>query len=201
MLDTQAVLRHVQHGDFPTTWRIFRGKDFRFVQAVLGGAFVFLFVCIILAVIDQRALHQQILFSNFPHISPSFPYAVSGIAVIAVIFGYTAWKKAARQRDSILVLMPEGLVQCTDYRIPEKRAYKTLSYAEVADMALKRIDKSTGSAEAGYVQSVHFDYALDITYKSGQKERWTLDIRFGYPDEMAKTIIDGYEKFHPGKAL
>jgi uncharacterized integral membrane protein len=190
MIDPQAVILQVEQGKNPTTWQVFRGKDFRFVQSILVGVFIILFSIFIIQTVGERLLRFPLLFTTFPHIAPAFPYIVAGIVIIAARFSYAAWAKAARQKDSLLVLMPDGLVQCTNYHLVEKREYKTVFYPDCASMTLRRIDSFANSNSL-----MNINYFIVIIYTNGQEEQWQIDIRFGDPKTMADKIISAYEKY------
>jgi hypothetical protein len=120
-----------------------------------------------------------------------FPFIAGIIVVIAARFGYITWLRAVQQKDSILVLMPDGLVQCTHYHTPEKHEYKVLSYAAIASMTFRRIDTSTGTTKNMYI--IRVAYGIDITYKDGVHEQWTFDKRFGPSRDMARMVVQAYE--------
>jgi hypothetical protein len=198
MIDPYAVLLQVEQGNTPTTWHILKGKDFRF-EGILVGAFILLFLSLFIGTVVENFLHLHLLFNDFPHLSPSFPYIALGIVLIAVLKGYKSWRRGARERDSILVLMPDGLIQCTNYHAPTEHEYKILSYPEITKMTFRRIDASTSTIER--TRFMHIDYAIDIVYKNSQSEQWIVDRRFGYPDDVARMIIREFEKYCPEQAL
>ncbi|BCL80581.1 hypothetical protein ccbrp13_30460 [Ktedonobacteria bacterium brp13] len=199
MIDPKAVILQVQQGDPPTTWKILKGRDFRFVQGVIGGLFLFVFLYLLIWQVSEKLFHVTIPFSYFPYLIPWFPYDIVLIAFLAALYGYKAWSKAARQKDSALVLMPDGLVQCTNYHDIEKHEYKVLFYPDIANIEFRRIDASKGNPTTNMYQ-IRVYYGVIITYQNNQEEQWMLDIRFGPPDDIAKTIVNEYKKYRLSQA-
>ena len=197
MIDPKAVILQVQQGNPPANWQIFKGKDFRFAQGIVGGVIIFVVLFLLLWGISTQYFQFDI-FSNFPHIPLWFSFITVAIAIFAVRYGYTAWQKASQQKDSILVLLPDGLVHCTNYHDIEKHEYKVLSYTDITNMTMRSIRSSTMTSNR--MMLTNTEYFIDITYKNGQKERWTLDIRFAPPDTTAEMIIKEYKKFRVKQA-
>jgi hypothetical protein len=100
--------------------------------------------------------------------------------VVALLLGMVIKFREEQAKDSVLVVMPDGVVQCTRYSNPAKRTFKVVSYVDLSDLTLK-----TSNQKAGLV----------IKYADGRKGSWMMDSMYGHPGITAQNIITSYEKY------
>ena len=209
MLDADAVLTQVKQKTNPSSWHIYYGKGSPVVMALLFGIFALIFTGIC-EMITSAAL---ITFGFFNLSTPSFAsfnpvqlllslgtvglFIPLIVAVAAAIFvGY----RMARAKDSVLVLLPEGVVQCTGWSNPSHRSVQVLDYADVASMNLK-VRTTTTHDEATHMSSASTHFGLDILRRDTSKHYWPIDSCYGPPETIAQDIISDYARYTPLQSI
>lgn len=191
MIDPEEVLKQVQHGHIPANWRVLRGKDSRLPQAITIGviACLLLFFLLLLTVAG--------LFSrNLPYIAVLIGAVCLAVGIVG---GVIAWFTVPHGRDALIVLLPDGLVQCSRYSTPARRTFKIIQYADLARIKLKTITSHLpGSLDTTY--SYHTEYALDLTYADGSGEIWRMDEFYGHPGDTARTILEAHTQYLRNKS-
>lgn len=186
MIDPEEVLKQVQHGHVPAGWRVLRGKDSRLPQAITISVVVCLLLFFIILLTDAGLFSQ-----NAPYTA-----LLLGIAclLVGIAGGVIAWFTVPHGRDALIVLLPDGLVQCSRYSTPARRTFKIIQYADLARIKLKTITSHLpGSLDTTY--SYHTEYALDLAYADGSGEIWRMDEFYGHPGDTARAIIEAHAQY------
>jgi hypothetical protein len=186
MIDPEEVLKRVQHGHIPANWRVLRGKDSRLPQAITIGVIACLLLFFILLLTDAGLFSQNVPYTAM----------LLGIAclLVGIAAGIIAWFTVPHGKDSLLVLLPDGLVHWNRHSVPARRSFKVIRYADIARIKLKTITSHLpGSLDTTY--SYHTEYALDLTYTDGSGEIWRMDDFYGHPGDTARAIIEAHAQY------
>lgn len=221
MIDPAMVVAQIEQGAPPANWRILRGAGSPVGTALVFGFFTLIFVgmCEFALVAGSFAFGFLNLFqtqSTIPDptsgglFSPESSNPLSTIFAISPLIllipflvaagvGFLIWSQASLKKDSRLILLPEGVVQCLNYSKPAKRKFNVLDYAEIARMDL-RVSTSSTYNPTTHTTSRSTRMWLDLLKRDGMQERWVLNRLYGAPEAMAQQIIAGHAQYvalHP----
>jgi len=206
MIDNEAVLARVQQGNIPPNWQIFRASGSPIASAIFNAIFWLIIVSVLEFIF--LALNPQFGFSSLGQGDiTSVPTLIKLLGkvnilfllapiILAVLGAMSAASRTARARDAVLIVFPQGVVQCNRCSDPAKRSFKTLSYADVATIKLHEYTYSSynsGSQAGTRITKLW----LDIVQRNGVKKRWDLDKKFGRPAALAQTIIASHAGWRP----
>lgn len=206
MLQPEAILDQALQGPLPESWRLFDGRGKPLGLAIFSALLAFVFVCLLqLALLFflgpfsvlswlvvtpahipagiQPALHAT-NWSNFVpsllHLSLFFWLLP---VLVALLTGILAYRSGHRVRTSMLILTPEGVVQCMNYTSASGRRFKILDFAEVQKLALHMRSNDDSS---------HAHVWLDVQHNDGREDRWPIDSRYGSVEQIVQTIIENH---------
>jgi hypothetical protein len=125
--------------------------------------------------------------------------------LIALFFARKSFFAAHATNDSMLVIMPDGVVHCTNVSQPSHRAYKVLDFAEINDLQLRmqthHDSTTTTDASTGITTTLttgsHTDFWLDVQERNGSHQRWPLAFHDSRPEILAQYIIEAYARYRP----
>ncbi|GCE22949.1 hypothetical protein [Dictyobacter kobayashii] len=225
MIDPEAILAQVNQKQIPSDWRVLHGRGSPIGAAILMGIFTLFFVGICEAIVVIAASFFgwfQIFQYSSATPEPTSPLPVSfdpttssdwmhmlwpaGLLLVlvpvalAVGVGLLARSRTERARNSLLILLPEGVVQCMDCSQPAKHSFKVLNYAEIVNLDLKVETTTSSYNEMTHSSSSHTSMWLNIHMRHGALERWNLNSLYAPPETTAQYIISGYAQYtalHP----
>jgi hypothetical protein len=214
MFSPASVLAQVQQGAIRQDWRVFHGKGKPVVASLLLGCFtlVFLGILCVIALEALTAFGIVTLSTSSPSTSfpldPPVPAAPASYPleffwgftgpllliplVLAVLVGIIVYRRTVRQRDSVLVITPMGVVECMNYSHPTEWRYKMLDFSTLLslDLRLHKSRETNYNATAGInTTNTRVSTWLDVSHLDGSKERWSLNHVFDRPEIIAQYII------------
>ncbi len=182
MIDAEAVLAQAEQGQVPGTWRVFYAK--KPASALIGILYGLSILLVLWIAIGALAAY----FLAFPLNLNSFlannlvRVALVVAVVISVVFGVlTAARAAIRARHTLLVVMPDSVVQRIGI---SRQSIKTLSYADIASLKMKTYTASN---------STRVTIFIEVHYSDGRTARWVPAP--GPADEIAQLIIAGHVQY------
>jgi hypothetical protein len=118
MIDPEIVIAQVRQGNVPPTWQVLRSNAKPFLSGV-GCGFIMLFPA------SALALLVTTLISNMPTtvraILSYIPHKTLLMVIIAVVVvGIFVTFREVKAKDGVLVFMPDGMVQCSEYSKPTR---------------------------------------------------------------------------------
>lgn len=226
MIQPEMIVAQIEQGERPENWHILHGRGSPAVMAIFFGFFTLFFVGMCAVALEAGSFFFGVFSSSQTQSgSPGFnggdplspTPSSSGSAnllsmflmvnplfllipiILAIGVGIFTWSRMSFAKDSLLILMPEGVVQCLGYSKPARRTFKVLAYEEVAQMDFRV--RSTAS----YNQTTHMSSSttrmwLDILKRNGMRERWMLNRLYEAPETTAQQIIAGHAQYmalHP----
>lgn len=210
MFVPEMVLTKVQQGRGDPSWRVYYGTGSPLLFAIILGLLAFLFAGFFEFIGYMTLMGNGFFGPANPSPEPSqiltdllrFGLVIPLIAAIAV--GIFTWYRVSRAQDSLLVLLPEGVVECKGYSNPSHRSWQVLDYADVVDIQLRvwATSSSSGQTSTTWMQTstVWMHFRLDIQKRNGEEQRWSIDSRYGPPSMIAQSIIEGHARYvalHP----
>jgi hypothetical protein len=128
------------------------------------------------------------------------PFLQAGglVLLVAVLIGalvaVLVYNRSRRTLNSLLVITPEGVVECAYYQQPQKRQWKVLDFATVNSLKL-RVNTSTHTDMSTNTTHTRPSFWLDVQQRDGTWTRWPLDARFDRPEAIAQYIIEAHTRF------
>jgi len=182
MIDAGAVLAQAEQGQIPGTWQVFYAKKpASTLIGILYGLSILLLLWIAIGALAAYLLAFPLNLNSFLA-NNLVRVALVVSVVIAIMFGVlTAARAAIRARHTLLVVMPDGVVQRIGI---SKQSIKTLSYADVASMKMKTHTASNSTRVTIYIE---------VHSSDGRTERWVPAP--GPADEIAQLIIAGHAQY------
>jgi len=193
MISPIHIIHQVLEKRAPTNWLVLRPMYLMkpvvciFLGSV-GGLSTMLYGTLFVAGIVQPSLvHQEDAgpFGQPAIVIPMIFFSlIAGIVVSRwLMMGYK------RKRDSLLILVPEGVVSCNHFSDQEKRSYHVIDYTDIALITM--------TVRATQYQNYA---ALSLQYRDGRLESWSIDPIYGSPERMAERVIKAHHRFvkaHP----
>ncbi len=180
MFDSRVVLTQVSQGRYPTYWRVYRGTG-NYGCAV--GAWIvtaciifFAYPCFSSSISQGYDLTFLILFFGIP-------------CLICILIAIVAGQSAKNYSRSILVLLPEGVVQCIGGNIYQA---SWLNYAGID--RIKLAQKTEINGVDGDISTRTF-YWLDVYGINGTYRKWWVNGCFGDTAYFCKTIIAAFNYY------
>src|SRR5215467_6597512 len=182
MIDAGAVLAQTEQGQVPAAWRVFYArKPASTLIGILYGLAILLLLWIAIGALAAYLLAfplnlNSFLANNFVRV------ALVASVIIAVVFGVlTSARAVIRAKHTLLVVMPDGVVQRIGI---SKESVKALSYAGITSMKMKTHTASNSTRVTIY---------LEVHYSDGRRERWVPAP--GPAEEIAQLIIAGHAQY------
>ena len=239
MIKAEKIVDQVQQGSVPDSWHVWSGHVSlvattlflsiftlflaSLCELMLGGALAICWdlgfsLADLSAAPDVREV-SAIGVANLLHILAHLELWLLGWPlVIATFVGYLSWQKALKAKDTVLILTPEGVVQCANCSNESRRVCKVLDFSEINSMVLR--SRSATSAislnfpmrliidPSGVVTALstplhasHAIYWLDLQRHNGEWERWPIEAYFGPPDQTARAIIQAQNMYVPALSM
>jgi len=193
-MDARAVITQVKQGNYPSNWRIYQGRgNYGCVSVgwILGilifvGGVVWTVENVVLAWRDIGLSLYSLLYNGIP------PTICSAICIIVA---HVSRKKADAIGCSLLVLLPEGVVQCY---ADDLENISWLYYPGIDRLELAQKTEISGNEDGVNSQTY---YWLDMYGSDGAY--FNLQIRdcFGDTAFLSKTIIAAYNHYRQGGTL
>lgn len=191
MFDPHAILAQVTQNDIPEEWLVRRAEEKSREVAIQVGIITTLFLFPTLVILTLVVPY----FFGFSASNP-FPLLLSSPWImlpalffsVALVFG--VWRAEKEKGDAVLILLPEGIVECEHWHNKKKRRIKAFAYVELEAFTLKieRGDISFRLSSEGQLQSeddiphlrlgdlameIHHGVpAFDLIHKDGKRETW-----------------------------
>lgn len=203
MLDADAVLIQVKQKTNPSSWHIYYGKGSPVAMALLFGLFALIFTGVCAMIVSAGLITFGFLnlstssFVSFNPVQLLLSLGMTGLflpIIVAVAVAIFAGYRTARAKDSLLVLLPEGVVQCMGWSNLSHRSVQVLDYADVASMNLKVRTTTTHDA-ATHTSSASTRFGLDILHRDNSKHYWPINSHYGPPETIAQGIIADYSRY------
>ncbi len=148
MFDPEMVVSKILQGRGDPSWRVFYGHSSPLASAIILGVFTFIFVGICEFIAAVGLTIAGILSTSTFSLDP-LPmlagFGVIGVAIptiAAIVVAVFAKNWASRAKDSMLVMLPEGVVECKGYSNPSHRSWQVFDYANIAtNYAAEDVDK------------------------------------------------------------
>ncbi|GCE26448.1 hypothetical protein KDA_19320 [Dictyobacter alpinus] len=208
MLNPAAILEQAFQQPLPERWHIFYGKGRPIGLSVISCLLAFIFIGILqLALLFflgpfsilswlvdappniPSGIKPAIESSNFYNFVPSLLHLSIYFWIlpilVAVLVAVVAYSNGTRLRNSLLVLTPDGVVECRNYT-SERRKFKVLDFAAVKSLALQ-LHANDDSNQARVW--------LDIQKVDGDSDRWPIDSRYGAVEAIVQYIIEDHALF------
>ncbi len=182
MIDAEAVLAQAEQGQVPGTWQVFYAKKpASTLIGILYGLSILLLLWIAIGALAAYFLAFPLNLNSFLA-NNLVRVALVASVVIAIVFGVlTAARAAIRARHTLLVVMPEGVVQRIGI---SKESIKALSYGDIASMKMKTHTASNSTRVTIYIE---------VHYSDGRTEKWVPAP--GPAEEIAQLIIAGHAQY------
>jgi len=182
MIDAEAVLAQAEQGQVPGTWRVFYAKKpASTLIGILYGLSILLVLWIAIGALAAYFLAFPLNLNSFL-VNNLVRVALMVVVVIAVVFGIlTAARAAVRARHTLLIVMPDGVVQRIGI---SRQSIKTLSFADVASMKMKTHTVSNSTRVTIYIEVHDAD---------GRTAMWVPAL--GPADEIAQLIIAWHAQY------
>lgn len=206
MLDPHAILAQVSHNEAREEWLVRHAKDEARKIAIIVGIFAailwipfFTFVTLVFAWLVFGASSSSNPFPLLFHV----PWLVLPALFLFSGFVYIVWRSEKNKGDAVLVLLPEGIVECERWKNARKRRIKSFEYANLEGVTLK-VERGNISFLLPHMTPLpvedcvpHIqsgDLVFDIAYQDGRHEKWSLaDKYFVQPgDILVQRIITDY---------
>lgn len=177
MLDRKEILAQVAQGLYPNNWRVYHGRS-TYGWTVMWG----IASAIIIIILGTIALWSpQSGWSALP----SFGILLIGSIILALV----SWRRAKSKRRSILVIMPEGVIQCYGGNL------KYLSFLYFSNIyRIELMQRTELSSVNGKIFTDAY-YWLDVYSTNGVYIKWWINICFGDTEYLCKSIIAAYNHY------
>ncbi|MBO0779324.1 MAG: hypothetical protein J2P37_10900 [Ktedonobacteraceae bacterium] len=201
MLDSHTILDRVRQGDAPEIWSIYRPKDLTWILALLScilGIFFFCYLIWFLPIfLDDSILFNPFLF--YAH----HPWALLSVLLGALALSCSPWLARKRMVDATLILLPEGIVQCERWSSKSKRSTTVIEYAKTEKIALNVLGGDitfhpghNNQDPESMLQVKSGNAALEIGYRNGAYERWTIPGKYAdHLDAIIQRILTDYTRY------
>jgi hypothetical protein len=171
MFNAKEVVDRVKQGNSHPSWRIYCGNGtsnylYAFTSLVLAIPFIWLGI---------------MLFQPLPGI-----LIIGILCTIATIFFLY---KAVLAKRSILVILPEGAVQCY---AGDLRYLSWLHFSTIKRIGITREIEVSGNEDG--IRTTTF-YWLDIYSHNGEYRKWQVPGYFGDTAYLCKNIIAAYDHY------
>jgi hypothetical protein len=190
MLDTQAVLAQVEHGEVRREWLVVHTKDESgkfIISLIFIGLMWTMFLLFIILVIMYSSMYvpsydpssdafRALLFA------PWFWLPAIGLGFLPSWF---IWRIEKNKGDAIIVFLPEGFIVCDLWSKPSKRVVKTFAYGDFETMTLRiggTIPFVLSSGELRLEDAIEKmtigAFIFDFMQRDGRKREWAVDKQY-----------------------
>ncbi|MDQ2716428.1 MAG: hypothetical protein M3Z08_16110 [Chloroflexota bacterium] len=179
-INADEVSYQIQYGQPPDDWAVFRPPRYPRVLLIvysLGYIIAYPLVCTcVLAILFALWIQPGLVQSSFWPMYTTYPILVVIVAAFPFFLMWLVWRLEKRDRDTLIVLLPEGFIQYKPWSNERKRRAKVIEYAHVeAIMCQKKL--------AGIV--------VNISGKDGNQEKVFITWKYGgsSPDALVHQEI------------
>lgn len=172
MLNAREVVARVKQGIYPSNWDVYQGT---------GN-----YGCTVLAVICMAFfiwMGSTMTCNTGTFLIASIPCT---ICVIAIIISSS---KAAMNKRSLLIILPDGVVKCNGGNLNE---VYWLQFSDIKRIELARETEVSGNEDG--ISTTTF-YWLDIYSHDGEYRKWQILDHFGDTACLCKNIIAAYDHY------
>lgn len=208
MLNPDAIITQALNGPIPENWRIFRGVAKPPWMIVLYGIAAFLAICIVLLALllclGPFSVLSWLIVPNSPltQSSPQTPQIVDYHQLLPLIENLSIYfwilpiigalvcmlvtnQRRQAFRHALLVVTPEGVVQCHHYKSSSSKRFEMLDFEQVLTMTLHLRANDDSSRAQVWLEIVRRDN-IDAT------EQWPIDSRYGPVEQIIQMIIEDH---------
>lgn len=175
MIDPKSVVTQVKQGKYPSNWDVYHGKgNYGYAIACWIGTLFAIGIGLLCLAASPSGATAGILVCCL-------------ILCVGMALVYT--RKAASTDQSILVILPEGVVQC-DANDPEK-IYR------MDFPVIDRIELAQQTEVVGFDGDINSRtyYWLDLYCSDGSYLKWGIDTCYGDTASIGKAIIAAYNYY------
>lgn len=207
MFNPDAILTQVLDGSIPDTWHVFKGHGRSFWLALLSGITAFIAVCIVLLALllclgpiselswliaanspianEIKSTPQPLDYHQFMPLLQNLSVYFWILPILcALIFMVIAYRRGQAFSHALLILTPEGVVQCHNYAAGRKRELNVLDFEQVTSLTLHLHSNDDSS---------HALVWLDVVRRADNAtEKWPIDSRYGSVEQILQTIIEDH---------
>ena len=177
LTDTTAVITQAKQGTFPSTWKVYRGNG-NYGCANLGTLFAlgFLIIFSVMFIKYPSIFFEELVFLGIP-------------CVICAILARKWRMDVNASLSSILILLPEGVVQCFAGNLNNPA---WLSYPNIRNIQF--VQKTNVSGNEDGISTYNY-YWLDVYGDDGNYYQFKISSVFGDQEFLCKTIIAAYNHY------
>ncbi|SRR5260370_20854419 len=181
MINPDMVLSQIQEGQALDEGHVFRLQKYPLAAIIVYGILYVLLcptICtlsyaLILIFSGNEALIDSSLWPIYTH----YPFLAIPTLLLPFFLTYLIWYLEKRDRDTVLVLLPEGLIQYKPWHNESKRRTKVIEYRNREKIVLKT--KLSG-------------IALTVSYKDGKQEALFITRKYRSSNAIAQQIISDH---------
>jgi len=203
MLDPRAILAQVSRNEAQDEWLIRNAKDetkkvviiIGIITAIIGFPALIIGTLVIASPGSFASNPFLLLFSS--------PWLVLPALFLSGAFVYAVWRVAKNKGDAILILLPEGIIECERWSNERKRRIRSYEYARLEEITVKvergdvsvHLSRTSKLRVEDCVPQIHRGVLIfDIAYRDGRHERWLVaDKYLAQPENiLVQRIVTDY---------
>ncbi|HEY7417665.1 MAG TPA: hypothetical protein VH593_20955 [Ktedonobacteraceae bacterium] len=204
MFDPRTILTQVSHNEAREGWLVRRAKGNPRAVAIGMGIFTML-------IIFPMLMFITLIIFDFSASNPlpfllSSPWMILPALFLSAAFVFMCWNMEKKNCDGILILLPEGIVECEHWHDEKKRRIESFAYAELEKVMLKdergdiSFQLSAGSQLhiEDCIPQIHSGYPVfEFVYRDGRRKKWSVVGKYLFQDEkdLVQHIIVDYTSY------
>jgi hypothetical protein len=173
------ILHQLQEGMIPAGCLVFRPKSINtrlFIALILPiTTFPWMFFFL-------STLYYNDFVNNTINFTEFLNALVLSVCIAAIIVALIL-RSIRRWADAILILFPEGVVQCEHCSDEAKRYFNVISFANLLHLEARTLPRNKNVA------------SLKLQYKGGNEEELIMDNKFGSAARMAQRAFGCYTRY------
>jgi hypothetical protein len=213
MFDPHTILTQVSSNEGREEWLVSRAENKSREVVIQVGIIttLFLFPTLSILTLVVPYFFGYSADNPFPLLLSS-PWIMLPALFLSVALVFSVWRAEKEKGDAVLILLPEGIVECEHWHNEKKRRIKAFAYAELEAFTLKieRGDISFRLSPEDQPQSeddipdlrlgdlameIHSGVpAFDLIHRDGKREKWTVADKYlsHHEKRLTKRIITDY---------
>lgn len=203
MFDPRAILAQVSRNEAHEEWLIRNAKDETKLKVIITSIFT--------AIIEFPVLIIFTLVIASPGSSASNPFLLLFYSpwlllpalFLSGAFVYSVWRLEKNKSDAILILLPEGIIECERWSNERRHRIRSYEYANFEEITVK-VERGNVSIHLSQTRKLRVedcvpqihrgDLILDIVYRDGRHEKWLVaDKYLSQPENiLVQRILTDY---------